>query len=82
MKATITQIKKKLNAIADRSGYAFDKNAPFYCNKGRVDALREAIEIVKEDGEANPTRRYEISDKQLVSLNKWVKDLEHKYCWG
>ena len=80
MKVTIPQLKKKLNSIADRCGYAFDKRAPYYCNRGRVDALRQAIQLVKDDGEANPSRRYEISEKQLVSLNNWVKDLEIKYC--
>ncbi|AAQ64335.1 hypothetical protein KVP40.0266 [Vibrio phage KVP40] len=79
MKATIPQLKKKINSLADKYGYAFDKNAPYYVNDGRIKAIEAAIITVKEDGEANPTRRYEISEKQLVSLNNWVRDLKHKY---
>ncbi|AGN30311.1 hypothetical protein VPFG_00313 [Vibrio phage nt-1] len=79
MKATITQLKKKINSYADHSGFAFDKKAPYYVNAERIKAIKEGILFVKEDGEQKPSRRYEISEKQMVSLNNWVRSLEEKY---
>lgn len=81
MKATIPQLKKKINALADQCGFKFDKSGPYFVNDGRIKAIKSAIQITKEDGENNPSRRYEISESQMKSLNNWVADLEHKYLW-
>ena len=79
MQATIPQLKKKINALADQYGYAFDLNAPYYVNAGRIKAIEEAIITVKEDGEHNPNLRYEINPVQLKKLNAWVSELKSKY---
>ena len=79
MQATIPQLKKKINSLADQYGYAFDAKSPYYVNAGRIKAIEEAIVTVKEDGDNNPNLRYEITPVQLKKLNTWVSDLKAKY---
>lgn len=72
-KFTIADIKKILNRAGDRSGFAFDKNAPYYVNAERLKALKEKFADMVE---MNPGK---ISEKQKKSINDWFATLSDRY---
>lgn len=72
-KFTVAQIKDILNRAGDRSGFAFDKYAPYYVNAERLKAIKgKFAEMVERYGDA-------ISAKQRASLNNWFVFLADRY---
>lgn len=82
MKATTLQLKKKLNALADRHGYKFSAKNPYYANETRYKALLEELENIIEDGRENPTLRFEVTPKQEASIRTWISTQHEKFVLG
>lgn len=72
-KYTIADIKKILNRAGDRSGFAFDKTAPYFANSGRLQVMRTKFSDMLE---LNPGK---ISEKQKKSINDWFATLSDRY---
>lgn len=81
MKSTVADLKKLIIARTRNNGYVLLKGNPFFANQSQLEAMREALEEMIEQGKKNPDRRFQISPKQQKSLNNWIRGLEQKYLY-
>jgi len=79
MKATIPQIKAKINRNLARTGLVLSTKNPYWANAEQIKEIKETIEWVKAEGESDPKRRIEISETQYTKLQDWLARLEYKY---
>ncbi len=79
MKATIAQLKKKVNALIRNTGTDLSKSNPYWLNNKHIHYMRDAINQVVADGESAPDKRLTPTEKQVASLNTWIYTLERKY---
>ena len=79
MKATIPQLKKKIQLMTFNTGLMLVEGNEYWANEQQIQYIEEAIEQIKQDGETLPEFKYEITDAQLSSLNEWVAGLKRKF---
>lgn len=79
MKATMVELKRKARALADRSGWKLFKGNVYYANDGYIQALAEAIDIIKRDGAEEPTKRFTPTKVQETRLEQWIAHLKQTY---
>lgn len=84
MKTTFTNLKKKLNARTNVkiTGLGLKKNNPFWANKQQITYMRSTIEQIVQDGIDNPSKKYTVSETQLIKLNNYVDSLEREYLFA
>lgn len=82
MKTTIPHLKNLIKARTNNTGYVLLVGNPFFANQAQIEAMREALKEMITQGDENPNRRYQVTDKQQESLNNWLYDLEQKYLYG
>lgn len=70
---TIPQIKDFLNRAGDRSGFAFDKNGPYFANAERLKAMRARFEGMIDN------HPHGISEYQRASIKDWFTFLANRY---
>lgn len=79
MKTTLAKIKSLINKRADVCGWSLSKSNPYFGNEERIKYMEELIQDMKELGDENPLKRFEISDSQMKSLKNWTQNLREKY---
>lgn len=79
MKATITQLKKKINASLGNTGTSLDRRNPFWMNQNHIGYMKTSMEAMVTAGNAAPDRMFTPTEKQIVSLHAWMDSLKEKY---
>lgn len=79
MKATVTELKKKVLRVVHGAGVELSTAHPYWMNAERINVFKRGIEHVIRDGEENPTRRHTVTAAQKKSLDNWVAKMEEKY---
>lgn len=79
MTYTAADIKKLLNRKGDQSGFAFDKNAPYFVNAERLKALKEHFALmVESDAERAPEKK-RMTARTVTAIKGWFIDLADRY---
>lgn len=76
---TAADIKKVLNRKGDQSGFAFDKNAPYFVNAERLKAMKEHFALMVESDEDRPAAKKRMTSRTIDAVENWFANLADRY---
>lgn len=80
MKTTLPKLKAKINSVVHAYfGGGCKSEHPFWLNQNIIDMYRSELYGVIEEGQKNPSKRFEVTPAQQKSLEKWINDMDRKY---
>lgn len=82
MKATIAQLKKKIQKLVADTGTDLHRQNPYWMNEKHIGYMREALEQVVVSGHSDPDRYFTPTENQVKSLREWINGLHDKYLLG